>query len=274
MHQLGICIPWDSPFVFTDSWITIMNMTIPEGVKHKYFLGNGWCPAQRHNRAVYQAINWGADYILIVGSDQVYEENMIIRLAAYVPEWDMVSGLVPGRGTVGPKKGPFQSIGYQLKDPTMSLDELSLDIEKDHWNIIDETMEPQEIHSTGTGFLLMKTSILTPMPTPFFIEFLIAGEQSYARHCIMDTVFTMKCTLQQGARMLLDTTCQPGHLDIFPIDTTYPERFKDKAEDKNWSPMSDWEPPVYMPKDKVDWDKVLLPDSMMKDANATTERRG
>lgn len=272
MHRLGICIPWDSPFVWTYSWLSIMNLTIPKGVEHKYFLGNGWCPAQRHNRAVYQAINWGADYILIVGSDQLYEENMIIRLAVNVPEWDMVSGLVPGRGTIGPKtEGPFQSLGYQLKNPDADWDDIRLDLDEDHWNIIDETMEPQEIHSTGTGFLLMKTSVLTPMPTPFFIEYLIAKEQSYARHCIMDTIFTLKCTKQFGARMLLDTTCQVAHLDVFPIDTTYPERFKDKAEDEDWGPMSDWKPKVYVPKDKVDWNKVIFPKDMLEGDDEVTE---
>lgn len=235
MNKLAICIPWDTPFVWTAPMFSIMNLERPDGVEVKYFRGHGWCPAMRHNKAVLAAMNWGADYIQFLGADQMFKEDTLIRLAQHVPQWDMVTGIVPSRGQAGPEKEPFKGIAYQLKSNAGLPEDPIMNFSSGCWNMVTEKDIPQEIHCIGTGILLMKAEIFGSVAVPWFVERL-AGDHSYSRIPVMDTGFVLRCTLEYGARLWLDTSIHSEHLDIFPIDWTYQDRFEDMAGD-SWTPM-------------------------------------
>lgn len=230
--KVGICIPWDTPFVWTQPMFTIMNLQCPDGWEKKYFRGEGWCPANRHNAAVTKAMIWGCDYILILGADQLFEEDTLIRLASHVPQWDMVSGLVPARGTVEAIGKPFGAFGFKLK-PSRQFEVRDQSVEE-NWDRIGPDDPPQEIHSIGTGVLLLKSKIFDTMHQPWFKEYVMGGEL-YARKPVMDTQFVKHCVFGAGFRLFLDTTVIAKHLDAFHIDLSFMDRFAD-MKDINWVP--------------------------------------
>ena len=184
------------------------------------------------------ALVWGADHILILGADEVYEEATILKLAKHLPEYDMASGIVPSRGSCGPEKKAFAGMGFKMKDNAKLYGEWPLaNTSMEHWDIISEKDESQRIDAIGTGTLLMKSEIFRGLEAPFFREFIL-DDHTFARSPIMDTSFVLKCTLG-GAKLWLDTTIKIVHLDVFPIDWTYQDRFADKSG-RNWQPMSEY----------------------------------
>jgi hypothetical protein len=104
--------------------------------------------------------------------------------------------------------------------------------------VISYNDDPQQSHIAGTGNLLMKSAIFDGLQKPYFEEF-VKKDGRYSRYAVQDSHFTFRCTVESGARMFCDTTIKIVHLDIFGIDETYAERFKDKAGQTDWSPAKD-----------------------------------
>ena len=47
MQRLGICVPWNSPFVFLKFAKSALNLQPPDGYEVRWFFGEGWAPARR-----------------------------------------------------------------------------------------------------------------------------------------------------------------------------------------------------------------------------------
>src|SRR3990172_10400410 len=79
-YKLAVCYPWDSPFMFTGFVENALNLQRPEGAMVKFFRGLGWCSARRHIDMMEKALEWGADLICIIGSDQTNPDDLLLRL--------------------------------------------------------------------------------------------------------------------------------------------------------------------------------------------------
>ena len=99
--KLAVGITWESPFMFSETVDSILGLERPNGYEIKFFRGRGWCPARRHNSVCEQSMEWGADLILLIGGDEVYEPDLIKRLVArYEEGYEMISAMVPCRGFI------------------------------------------------------------------------------------------------------------------------------------------------------------------------------
>lgn len=217
MEKIAFCIPWDSPMVWTQSMVSIMNIRVPDWMRAKYFNGKGFCAAQRHNTALNAALDWGARYIFFVGADQLFDENCLVSLCNHIDYYDMVSGVVPTRGVVEGRA--FQAAGF-IRDG-------------DGWKVVTENDPPQRIDTTGTGILLVRSNVFRKLKRPYFTEALDKNSDNFARvgPCDARTVGTL---VEQGCSLFLDTTVRAIHLDVFHIDFSFGERFSDKPD--GWVP--------------------------------------
>lgn len=236
--KIGVCVPWDSPFIWTTPAFNMMNWERPRDAEVAFFMGVGWCPAARHNDAVEKALQWGADLIMFNGGDHLCPLDILPRMLARINDgWDMVHAMPPSRGVVGVDGTPFKAISYKMDGPAPK-DQAVLYMPKGSTKIVTYTDEPQQTHISGTGDIIMKAEIFAGLQKPYFEEF-IKKDNRYGRWCVMDSDFVYRCTVMSGATMFCDTSIHIIHLDVFGIDDTYSERFKDKTDQMDWCPAKD-----------------------------------
>ncbi|MHA2264957.1 MAG: hypothetical protein ACXAEN_21400 [Candidatus Thorarchaeota archaeon] len=240
MRKLAVLIPWDSPFMYKDFAFNVMNLKQPEGWEVRYFCGQGWCPAARHNNALAKGINWGANALMFLGADHVVDEDIMLKLLAHLEDgWDMATGWIPSRGVFGmDRELVFPNMAFFHKDldrmvPQGPVGSMELG-DSPAALLTDDDLESQEIHMIGTGTLMFKVEVVLDMKMPWFQE-VIKKDGLYSRHCIQDSHFVYRCVVEGGHRLWLDTTIEQKHLQIFPIDKTYKDRFADKAG-MQWNP--------------------------------------
>lgn len=240
MTKIAVCVPWDSSFMFTANAFNMLNWERPEDCELRFFMGAGWCPAARHNDAVEKALAWEADLVMFNGADHLCPFDIVKRMKGRIDEgWDMVHAMVPSRGVVGVDGTPFKSISYKMVSGAHAPTEMAvLYMPKGQTEIITHTDEPQETHICGTGNIMMKAEIFSGLQKPYFEEF-IRKDGMYGRWCVQDSNFVYRCTIESGARMFCDTTIRLVHLDVFGIDDSFTERFKDKYGEMDWSPARD-----------------------------------
>jgi hypothetical protein len=73
---------------------------------------------------------------------------------------------------------------------------------------------------------MFSVDLLKSLKKPWFFETL-KEDGSFNRHVIMDTLFTWRLVTEAKGRMLCDLTIDIIHLDVFPIDSTFSDRFAD-----------------------------------------------
>jgi hypothetical protein len=239
MRKLAVLVPWDSPFFYMDVAFCMMNLKHPEGWEVRFFNGAGWCPAARHNNALGRGINWGANALMFLGSDHYVDDDILIKLIGHLEDgWDMATGWIPSRGIFGDNRSmPFPNMAFVVPDLDADLGpvgSIQLQDEGAGLLICADDAPSQEIHMIGTGSLMFKVEVVMDMKLPWFQE-IIKKDGLYGRHCIQDSHFVYRCTVENGNSLWLDTSIEQVHLQIFPIDKSFKERFADKAGDK-WSP--------------------------------------
>ena len=47
--KIAVCIPWDTPFVWTAPMFNMLNWERPANSEVRFIMGAGWCPASSHN---------------------------------------------------------------------------------------------------------------------------------------------------------------------------------------------------------------------------------
>ncbi len=233
--KIAVCVPWETPFFWTATAFNMLNWDRPENSDVRFILGVGWCPAARHNDAVAKAQAWGADLIMFNGPDHLCPFDILPRMVNRLKEgWDMVHAMVPCRGVIGYDGIPFKAISYKIVGP-MPKDNAILHANPKSIEIVSYGDEPQQTHICGTGNIMMKAEIFDGLQKPYFEES-IKKDGLYSRYCVQDSQFVYQCTVEAGARLFCDTTIKLIHLDIFGIDETYTERFRDKTGIMDWSP--------------------------------------
>ena len=166
--KLGIVIPWGLDHIWRRTWETYETLEKPP--HYKLFFGGGRTPGRRHEVGCEAALEWGASHILILGGDQVYpEQDMIRRLLKWMEvnsfnDWTnrkkVVNALVPIRGhRPGQGTRPFQPIGMRLDSDSNELVPITRE---------DPPLVKAEV--MGTGVMLFEASILHGMEKPWFAD--------------------------------------------------------------------------------------------------------
>ena len=162
--------------IWRRTWETYETLEKPP--THKLFFGGGRTPARRHEIGCEAAQEWGATHILILGGDQVYpEQDMIRRLLKWMECEDfdawtkrkrVVNALVPIRGhRPGQGTRPFQPIGMRLDSANNELVPITRD---------DPPIVKAEV--IGTGVMLFEADILDGMEKPWFADHYMPGTNS------------------------------------------------------------------------------------------------
>lgn len=237
--KLAFGIPWTSPFLFTEYADAMMNLQRPrearnalgvlEPLETRFFRGPGWCPARRHTSLCEQALEWGADLILILGADQTYDEDLLCRLIARWNEGhEVMSALVPARGYIGwQDMEPFQRMAWRLKRVGAGdVDALLRGEAPNDVEVVDPAAgDVQEINFIGSGVLMFHRDHLLALQRPWFRESI--NPETYERLASMDTGFVWRLQAEAGARVWVDTTIKVGHLHIMNVDPSFAARFPD-----------------------------------------------
>ena len=99
--------------MFTSFVDGILNLQTPPDTQIRWFRGEGWCSSRRHIHICEQATDWGAELICILGADQSYPDDLLVRLVGHINDGcDAISALVPFRGK-GPGLAPFQRAAWR-----------------------------------------------------------------------------------------------------------------------------------------------------------------
>jgi len=227
--KIAVCIPWGSPFMWMHTAFNLMNLNHPEGVEVKYINGMGRDPGARHMWGVKKALEWGATHICFLGADQLHPTDLLETYCTHMENgWPACTARVPIRGKVavdGVKK-PFQKVAWKWKDPAkpqvgnLTMEDVEL--------IREEDGDYQEIVCIGSGTLMFDVGLLKKLEKPWFKE--APPDEDGFRSAKMDTLFAWRLVSEAGGKILCDLTIDVMHLDVFPIDGTYGDRFAD------WTP--------------------------------------
>jgi len=230
--KIAVCIPWGSPFMWMHTAFNLMNLNRPKGVEIKFFNGFGRDPAGRHMWSIKMALKWGATHACFLGADQLHPLDILEKFCVHIENgWSVATAMVPIRGVVAVRgvEKPFQKVAWKWKDPNKPKPEglpTIYDME-----LVDPADGPlQEVVILGSGAMLFDINLLHAMKKPWFKEE-EANENSH-RAAKMDTTFVWRLVREAGARMLCDLTVDIQHLDVFPIDESYGDRFSDWTAEK------------------------------------------
>lgn len=237
-RKLAVCYPWASPFIWTACVESMLNLRHPHDTEVKYFRGGGWCSARRHLECTRQAVDWGADWILILGADQVYEPDLLERLMARTDEgYDCLAAFVPARCFLGwQDMRPFQPMAWRFK----SMDRLGADqprqyrgmkLDRDLIEVVDpKPGDPamQKINFIGSGVLMFHRDHLLNLQDPWFYE--TYNPVTLDRLASMDTRFVWRLQWEAMADVWLDTSIKVKHIHPFHIDESFQTRFMDWSE--------------------------------------------
>ncbi len=228
--KIAVGYPWSSPFTFTSFTDNLANLQRPQGCDVRFFRGHGWAPARRHAHICEQALAWGADLIVIIGTDQVHPEDLLPRLLQRWNEgYEVVSALVPVRGFVDwQKMKPFQPMAWRWKPAK------SLKVRKYRSQVLDgdmiEVIDPaagdmQRVNFIGSGVLMFHRDHLLALAKPWFSE--MVDHKTQQRLSNMDCRFVWRLQTEAHAKVWVDTTIKVQHLHVFNIDESFQDRFYD-----------------------------------------------
>jgi len=237
--KIAVCTAWGSPFCWTRPTYNMANLLRPEGVEILYLPGYGWCPARRHMQGVEEALRWGATHVCFLGPDQIHPRDILLKFTKHIENgWSVVSAMVPSRGWPATEiiKKPFQRIAYKWKkDKDENI--RSNKFNTDSLELVKTEDGPyQEIAAIGSGALMFDVNILKSLKKPWFRED-IRDDGSYQRNVVMDTTFTYRLSTEAHAKILCDLTIDIVHLDVFPIDESYAEKFPEYERNKLSQPL-------------------------------------
>lgn len=222
--KIAVCTAWGSPFSWSHADYNLMNLNRPEGIPVKFLPGMGRDPGRRHMWGVEKALEWGASHICFLGADQMHDVDILEKFVVHIENgWSAVTAMVPVRGWV-PVKGvnkPFQKFAWAWKD-----DKRVAKFDQNYLKLVTPEDGPyMEIVCVGSGAIIFDASLLGNLQKPWFKE--AEADENARRPAAMDTGFVWRLVVEAGARILCDTTINVVHLDVFPIDDSFGDRFAD-----------------------------------------------
>jgi hypothetical protein len=159
------------------------------------------------------ALEWEATHICFLGGDQVHELGILVKFWEHIQRgWKIVTALVPARGRLDKEHKAFQVCAWKANGNGFK-------------EIDTKAGEYQTISIIGSGAIIFEAALLKKLRKPWFEEEVVDN------HCnrvpTMDTRFVHRLHTEAGADILCDCTIKARHLDVFPIDPSYGDRFPD-----------------------------------------------
>ena len=151
----------------------------------------GYTIAENRNYIANQALQYGSDYLLMVDDDMVFDSDLLDRLIANDKD---ICGVA-----YTPRTENAVSTKYLDATHCQVLDEHEND---------PENQQVRECYATGTGIILIKTSVFRRMTQPFFMF------EYYDNGCVKtgeDWWFCIKAK-EFGIQTWFDPTVRVGHL--------------------------------------------------------------
>lgn len=239
MPTLVYGVPWQSPFFLTQAMDSLLALERPAGWEVAFVRGTGWCSARRHIDICEKALAKQADYICILGADQLYDPDLLCRLTQRLEEgYEIVCAMVNTRGYLPfQDMKPFETMAWRWKTP----EELgehpltyrprqfrSLDRDGDMIHRIRREDGPiQRVNFIGSGVVCFHRDHLLALKPPWFYE--TVQRETQARIANMDIRTLWRFQVEAHARVWVDTTIRVRHLHLFAIDDSFSERFADWA---------------------------------------------
>ena len=221
--KLAVCYPGETPMVFMAFVESALDLQRPAGYEIKWFRGLGWCQARRRNHAAEQALAWGADLIVTLDIDQVYEPDILCRLVSRVDEgYHMVAAMVPSRGYVqGTGMKPFQRLAWKLEDKKF----VPVDVG-------DGTMQKCEFPTSAA--MIYRAGDLQKIGKPWY--YFKYDQETWKQIHGEDAAFALRFQREAGVQAWVDTTIRVKHAHVFQIDETFSDRFDDWSTPGNGDP--------------------------------------
>ena len=217
MTKIACVIPWMSPFIWAASMPAYLNLRIPAGLEHRWFMANGWCSARRKTTGVELAKAWGADLILFTDADQVVEPDALERLYAHhCAGRTPVCALQPSRSYLpGLMQKPYQPVCWDEDAKPFTPDKVQI------------------VKHGPLGCFLIPMAIFDALPRPWFSERF--DPVTMARLSSLDPHFTRKLW-DNKMPMWVDPGIRSTHLHPMEIDWTFQDRFDDLIVEKEPCP--------------------------------------
>uniref|UniRef100_A0A6M3JBL5 Glycosyltransferase n=1 Tax=viral metagenome TaxID=1070528 RepID=A0A6M3JBL5_9ZZZZ len=210
-----------------------MNWIRPEGVEVEFTPGYGRDPAARHMWGLIKAQEWNATHMMFFGADQLADRNILVKLCKHMEDgWSMATGVVPARGILdidgSGTKVAFPRVAWKWKD------NLTEEQQRNKRPSI-EFLQPitkeggllQEGNIIGSGAIIFPLSLINALEKPWFKE--IKPDKDGFSKPAMDTFFCYRLITEAGGKMMCDFSINIIHLDVFPIDDSFTDRFDDLA---------------------------------------------
>lgn len=196
--------------MFTSFADGALAMEVPHGWDLKWIRGVGWCPSRMHNDMFEKALEWGADMICVIGSDQVHPSGMFDHLLELQKGGhEVISALVPTRESFDGHEA-YQRMAWKREGGLPVL-------------IDPDAADVQQINFIGSGVLMFPAELLGKMSKPWLTETITPD--NYQREGDCDVRFVWRLQSEAKAKVWVDTTIDVKHSTVVDIDQPFCEKF-------------------------------------------------
>ena len=145
---------------------------------------------------VAAALDYNADYIMFLDSDQTICPDTIDRMAKHLENGeDIVTSLIFR------KDPPFQPCIFSSQEELPNQQ-----IKLEYYDVVNQNLsKPFYVESCGLGCAMIKTEVFKNIPQPWFLPRPYTGE---------DITFMYTATHDYGYKILCDPTIEIGHYGI------------------------------------------------------------
>jgi len=204
-------------------WVeSLFSIRCPGGYKLQWVRGRGWCSARHIHSMIEQGQAAQADIIVFLDADVVVPPHWLESMVKHYEQGKrVVSAVVPMRGQALESFAPFEGMAWKTAGNELVR--------------IDPYGGIQEIDYASAGAVLFDARIFDDLPKPWTQESVRVSD-GYRR-----TGSTPDSTLFQnikkaGVKIYADPSVEVKHLNLFEIDSTFPERFKDWVQPELQNP--------------------------------------
>jgi hypothetical protein len=219
MKKIGIVVPTNRDHTMTAFWhrlCQIQAFAFRQGYDTQVFIGNGYIPAEMHDDGIAQALNWGAEAVLIVGTDELHPENII-------PWFDSQPAdiLVP---VIYQRTGHFDSCLYR----TVEFEENGEKVNTPAGltDVPENEKEPLfEVEAAGSGGMFVRKEVFAKLPIPWFRDlFDMKDKRPFSRRVFGHDIVFCIAARSAGFRIYADLRVRSKHMTIMAVDDAFKRR--------------------------------------------------
>ena len=180
--------------IYSDVALSLLHIQSKHGINVQMLKSSILYISREH--LVIAALNYSADYIMFLDSDQIIKPDTIDRMAAHLENGeDIVTTLIFR------KDPPFQPciFSHQEELPNRQIGLKYYDVAN------EDLTKPFYVQSCGLGCAMIKTDVFKKIPQPWFLPRPYTGE---------DISFMYEATAKYGYKILCDPTIEIGHYGI------------------------------------------------------------